>query len=104
VQVVWIGGTEVRDVPAADVLAEYGVPVEVPDDVAGRPPIWRRVEGGEQVMPWQQTRPAGKAVEVLDLGAGLLAQVDCWATPDTEQGQAAVAAASVPAPAGGTEV
>ena len=94
-RVVWIGGTEVRDVPAADVLAERGKPVEVPDDVAGVAPSWRPLAVGERVEPWQQTRTVGDGdaavVEVYDLGHGLLAQVDCWRQASDE----------VPAPAGG---
>lgn len=52
--VEWIGGTSRVYVPDAGVYADRGVPVEVPDDVAGR-------------------EPSGE-----DPGVGLLAQVDNW--------------------------
>lgn len=74
-------GHDVIVVPMADappLELPRGVAVDVPDDVAGREPFWRRATPGDD-LAWFPTRIVEEAgahvVEVLDPGAGLLAQV-----------------------------
>jgi hypothetical protein len=60
VQVVFLGGSPEVYVADAGVTAKRGVPVSVPDDVAGRAPSGTPGEEG------------------YDPGSGLLAQTDNW--------------------------
>lgn len=60
-----------------------GQEIEVPAEMAGQPPHWRRVEPGEERVPFREYRQHAGHLEVHDLGTGLLAQLGLWepATP-----------------------
>ncbi len=61
-----------------------GQEIDVPAELAGRPPHWRRLADGEQQVPWHEYRTHAGHLEVRDLGHGLLAQLGNW-LPVTDQ-------------------
>lgn len=60
-------------------LIQTGDVVEVDAQLAGEAPHWRPLADDEPQYPWREHRTAADgAVEVHDLGSGLLAQTDNW--------------------------
>ena len=89
VSVVYVGGSDVVHIPDAGAAAARGVPVDVPADIAGRPPGGWHVKTDADPAGWPTRMGAdGSTVETFDSGEGLLAQVDIWqpaaAGTDTE--------------------
>lgn len=65
----------------AGIVAERGVPVQVPDDVAGRAPgAWEQLPASARpdFDDGRQYAWDGTSWSVRDPGAGLLAQSDVW--------------------------
>lgn len=64
-------------------LWRHGETHDVPDEIAGAAPYWRRpVEGDELHFMETRSDPAGQVRSVHDLGHGLLAQVDVFERDD----------------------
>lgn len=67
-------------------VVQHGDVIDVPPELAGEPPRWRRVkDDADPLHPsadpskfFDRRELAGKS-EVYDLGFGLLAQTDVWA-------------------------
>lgn len=88
------GHEHARYVP---VLEQYGIDpyvpngavIDVPDEVAGVAPFWRRPKEGDE-LSFMETRRAddGGVVSVHDLGRGLLSQTDIWESVDEKKGDA----------------
>jgi hypothetical protein len=65
---------------------ERGVPLQVPDEVAGQGAYWRPADPGEDVTGFE-TRTRKGIIEVVDLGSGLLAQMDLWREAPAPSGE-----------------
>jgi len=63
-----------------DAYVPNGAVIDVPDELAGSAPRWRRAKDGDDLKFGQVRQHAGHT-EVYDLGSGLLAQTDLWSKP-----------------------
>jgi hypothetical protein len=74
-----LGTLVVPSITGALATAQRQVPVEVPDDVAGRAPgAWSRHEGLPALDDGRSWRQSKGVWEVRDPGRGLLAQDSLW--------------------------
>lgn len=64
-----------------DPYVPNGAVIDVPDEVAGCGPRWRRAQAGDD-LAFMETRERAGHTEVHDLGSGLLAQFQNWALAD----------------------
>lgn len=72
----YVGPISVVDLPTLGILDwERGTTREVPDDVVGEGPRWRRADVESDRIDIMETREHAGHLEVLDLGSGLLAQL-----------------------------
>lgn len=75
-------------VPAlGDLFVASGEIIDVPDEIAGAGPHWRKAELGDD-LTWMETHhddDPSVGTTVHDLGHGLLAQVGIWARPSDEK-------------------
>lgn len=97
ISVMHIGGSAEVYLPLEGITAVRAVPLEVPDEVAGRKPgPWRPARADEMVTGGGWT-PAGWPLHrdedgtwlTRDPGTGLLAQEDLWARPGSDAALAA---------------